>query len=374
MNRTVKIKKIFEENKEKGRYIAYLEDSPFYPDGKGGQLGDRGKIDEARILEVTKDSVVIDKYLEIGNYTYKINEERREDISKQHTAQHILSAAFEEVASIKTLSFRMDNEYSTIDLDREFIDVQIFKKAETLSNEIIARCIKVEEIITSIEDIKNYKLRKPLSQKISGDVRLIKIGDFDTSACGGFHVKNTGNINLIKILNSEKIKGNLTRVYFVAGTRALNDYSKKDRIFQKISQKLTSGIDELEKKIENIIEENKESRNKIRKISEYAAFYLANELKKDAILINNKKVIYCEKENEAADFLYKYVDLEEYILCIYDGESKTITIFSKVINCKDFIEKLKKQKSLQGGGSQIRGNIKGDLKKEELLKELELYN
>ena len=84
-NIKVNIKKISDKTYE-------ILNSPFYVDGKGGQLGDRGTIFDANIIEVRENLVILDKNLEDGEYTYFIDEKRREDIRQQHTAQHIFSA------------------------------------------------------------------------------------------------------------------------------------------------------------------------------------------------------------------------------------------------------------------------------------------
>jgi len=363
--------KIINVIKQGDNYFATIENNPFYPDGKGGQLGDRGKIDIAEVLSTTETGIVLNKHLNPGEYSYEIDEKRRLDIAQQHTAQHILSAAFERIGSLKTVSFKMGEEYSTIDLDEQDIGEEVLNKAQELSNDIISKCIEVEEIVTDKERAQKYNLRKPLSDKISGEVRLIKIDDFDISACGGFHVKNTGNINLLKIINTERVKGDLTRVYFLAGLRAIKDYSQKDLILKSISFILTSGLYDLENKVESLLNENKDYKSRIKKLAEKNAYYLAKDLIEKAVVVNKNKVVYHKKEDETADFLHKYVDLKNYTLIIEDEKNKTFSIFSKNINCKELIEKLKTNNNIKGGGSEVRGNISGDIKLEDILKILE---
>ena len=134
MSEKVKVIKVI---KEGDIYFATIENNPFYPDGKGGQLGDRGKIDTVDVLNTPETGVVLSKHLNPGEYFYEIDEKRRFDIAQQHTAQHILSAAFERIASLKTVSFKMGEEYSTIDLDEQNIGEEMLNKAEELSNDII---------------------------------------------------------------------------------------------------------------------------------------------------------------------------------------------------------------------------------------------
>ena len=102
-NTKVRIKKISNMTYE-------ILNSPFYVDGKGGQLGDRGRIFDANIIEVKENIVVLDKELEDGEYTYFIDEKRREDIRQQHTAQHIFSAEAYNNFGLNTVGFRMAEE------------------------------------------------------------------------------------------------------------------------------------------------------------------------------------------------------------------------------------------------------------------------
>ena len=79
-------------NKIKNGYEIELKENVFYPDGKGGQLGDRGYIGESKILEVKESKVIVDRELSLGEYEYSIDENRRRDIAQQHTAQHLFSS------------------------------------------------------------------------------------------------------------------------------------------------------------------------------------------------------------------------------------------------------------------------------------------
>ena len=113
-NKKINLKKISDMTYE-------VLNSPFYVDGKGGQLGDRGTIAEANIVEVKENIVILDKNLEDGEYTYSIDEKRQEDIRQQHTAQHIFSAEAYNNFGLNTVGFRMAEEYTTVDLDQKDI-------------------------------------------------------------------------------------------------------------------------------------------------------------------------------------------------------------------------------------------------------------
>jgi len=149
----------------------------------------------------------------------------------------------------------MGEEYSTIDLDIPYVEPEVIEETEDLTNRIVQSCTQVEEILTDVEGAKAFELRKPLSDKIKGEVRLIKIANLDISACGGFHVDNTGEIGVVKIIDLEKVKGNLTRVYFVAGERAIRYFRKYNNVLKSLSRQLTSSIDELNQRVEKILDD-----------------------------------------------------------------------------------------------------------------------
>ncbi|AMW33710.2 alanyl-tRNA editing protein [Fervidobacterium islandicum] len=336
---------IIKVEKKSGRYYAYAYLSPFYPDGKGGQLGDRGKIGGIDVLGVTeKDGYTVHELateIEPGTYDVEIDQIRRRDIAQQHTAQHILSAAFIEVAEVETVSFRMGEEYSTIDLDIPFIEPEVIEEAEDLSNRIIQFCVNVEEIITDVEGVKAFELRKPLSDKVKGEVRLIKIPNLDVSACGGFHVDNTGEIGVIKVIDMEKVKGNLTRMYFVSGQRALKYFKKYNNVLKNLSRQLTASVDELNLRVEKLLNELKEKSSLLSKISqEYA------EVLKKAV--ENKEFVYLEGYTEVGNFLSK--SIEDEFLVFYDG-SKYI-VASKKYDVREFVKKLIEKYGGKGGGKQ----------------------
>ena len=85
-------------------------------------------ISDANIIEVKENLVILDKDLEDGEYSYFINEKRREDIRQQHTAQHIFSAEAYNNFGLNTVGFRMAEEYTTVDLDQKDISKEDISK------------------------------------------------------------------------------------------------------------------------------------------------------------------------------------------------------------------------------------------------------
>lgn len=361
---------ITHSEEKNGLFLSYIENSPFYPDGKGGQLGDRGMIDNTSVLACYENYVQTERFVEPGEHKYSISSQRKEDIAQQHTAQHIISAAFENVHNIQTVGFRMDEKYSTIDLDVPVITQELTDEMEELSNKIVSDAVQVQEIITDIEGSKNFCLRKPLSEKIKGSVRLIRIGDFDICACAGYHVFDTSKIGLIKIIDKEKIKGNLTRIYYVAGKRAFRDYRDKNLILKSLSSILTTSHDTIEKRVSDMIKELKDEKTLVKRISEeYAALYAAA-LTEKPLKCGKYSVLLYSKNDVVSGFLGKYIDGGKYTLVI--GENEDYSISTSLFDCKEFFSALQKKYGLRGGGNSSKVNFKGTITVEDILKEISI--
>src|SRR5690348_15648269 len=140
---------------------------------------------------------------------------------QQHTGQHILSAAFDRRFGVRTTSFHLGADVSTIDLAREVTPVEI-AEAELEANQVVwdARLVNVRFV--SEAEAAALPLRKEPVK--SGTLRLVDVVDFDLSACGGTHVPQTGLIGAIVITGWERFKG-ATRLSFACGRRALKSHA-----------------------------------------------------------------------------------------------------------------------------------------------------
>lgn len=332
----------------KGKSVLVTGKCGLYPDGKGGQLGDRGLINGTPILRVFEDGeqtfVEVEGYVEPGIYRIELDLSRRMDIAQQHTGQHILSAAFVHVADIETVSFHMGEEYSTIDVAVPYIESSVLKEVEDLANRIVQQDLAVQEIVTTSEQAGNYNLRKPLSGKISGLVRLIKIEDFDISACGGFHTDTTGQVGVIKIIGTEKVKGELTRVYAVSGFRALRYFQKYTDVLKELSKQLTASVDEILIRVRKLQDQARERGLLLSRLSEEYAKILASNLTSSG----QEQLLYMEGYTEVGNFLAKYANLDGKVLVFYDGYKYTLA--SKTYDVRVFAEALKRSFGGKGGG------------------------
>ncbi len=218
---------------ESPRPAIILDRTAFYPTS-GGQIHDTGWIvsDEPgarfRVSEVAdaEDGQVI-HYLEApikdvqpGTSVHgEIDPARRRDHMQQHSAQHVLSAAFVRLFHMPTVSFHMADDYCSIDLDTPSLSKDQIESAERLANEIVLenRCVDMR-FVTRDEAAKLGLRKLPPAER--DQLRLIDIRDFDLTACGGTHVNRTGQIGGIFLRKAEKVRQGY-RVEFVAGLRAV---------------------------------------------------------------------------------------------------------------------------------------------------------
>jgi alanyl-tRNA synthetase len=221
---------------ENPRPALILDRTAFYPTS-GGQIHDTGWLASAdskfRVTEVadTEDGHVV-HYLEAPlkdvqpgtRIRGEIDSTRRRDHMQQHSAQHVLSAAFIRLFNMPTVSFHMADEYCSIDLQIGDLDAPSLSKeqiesAERTANEIVLENRSVDIQFVTPDEATKLGLRK-LPPAERDQLRLIDIRDWDLSACGGTHVNRTGQIGGVFLRKTEKVRQGY-RVEFVAGQRAV---------------------------------------------------------------------------------------------------------------------------------------------------------
>ena len=284
---------------EEGAFVV-LDGDPFYPDGKGGQLGDRGKVNDEEILSVKEKGTSVRVYLprlpQTDVVKCMLDVKRRHTISALHTAQHILSAILEDKFSVVTVSFHMSEENCTIDVKPASVSYETLERAENFANEVVFANLPVKKYFVTAEEAEKLPLRKKAD--IEGRIRIVEIPGVDTSMCGGTHVDYTGEIGLIKILKTEKIKKEFLRIYFAAERRALDAFREKSHTLNAVSKLLSSGEKEIPDKVEKMLTEIKKLKKENKKLK-------ITFLKNLVLSISESRGAFIEKEVdfEKGDFM-----------------------------------------------------------------------
>ena len=212
-------------DRQGGRALVRLDRTFFYPTS-GGQPFDTGALGGYRVVDVVEDAegdvvhVVGEApaLLQPGAHVHgAIDWQRRFDHMQQHTGQHVLSAAFDRLFQVRTVSFHLGVDSSTIDLAREMTSREL-TAAEDEANRVVWSNRPVSVRFVSAEEAASLPLRKEPVR--GGRLRLIDVEGFDLSACGGTHVARTGEIGVIAVASWERFKGG-QRLEFQCGRRAL---------------------------------------------------------------------------------------------------------------------------------------------------------
>lgn len=204
-----------------------LDRTAFYP-SSGGQPFDLGTIsgidvvdvidEEDRVVHVLGSPLALDG----GPVACRIDSARRLDHMRQHTGQHVLSAVLEEEFKTKTVSFHMSAAHSTIDVEPQSIGPATLLEVERRVNE---RLMENASVSISFEDAATVEgLRKAPDRE--GLLRVVTIAALDRSACGGTHVRNSGEVGMIVLGKTEKIRKAL-RIEFYCGDRVRQAFRRR---------------------------------------------------------------------------------------------------------------------------------------------------
>jgi alanyl-tRNA synthetase len=270
---------VIEQTIDDGVPRVILDETAFYPT-TGGQPHDTGTLGGVRVVDVVDADAgqvvhVLERPLEVGaRVEGVVDAPRRLDHMQQHSGQHVLSAAFVRRFHVRTLSFHLGSTVSTIDLEREVTAAEI-AAAEDAANAVVWEDRPVEIRFVNAEEASALPLRKEPVR--DGTLRLVDIGGFDLSACGGTHVARTGEIGLIAVRAWERFKGG-ARLEFVCGGRALASLREFRDAAQGASRQLSVLPGELAGAIERQQTESRDQRRQMRGLSEQLARYHAREL------------------------------------------------------------------------------------------------
>jgi alanyl-tRNA synthetase len=254
----------------------YLDRTAFYPTS-GGQPFDRGWMNDIPVLDVVDEGErivhLLGAPLGAGRITGRVEWNRRFDHMQQHTGQHLLSAVIAERFGFATVSVHFGEDSSTLDLETPSISPEQLLEAEQRANAVVTenRAVRV-----TFEDANNVAgLRKASERR--GTLRVVTIDDLDRSACGGTHVRATGEIGPILIGRAERVK-QLVRVEFVCGERAVARARQNYDLLAKLAGLLSAAPHELPALVEAQRAEIKRLSAERREQSEELARYRAAEL------------------------------------------------------------------------------------------------
>jgi Ser-tRNA(Ala) deacylase AlaX len=294
---------VLEVGELEGRPFAVLDDTILYPEG-GGQPSDRGRLGEVEVVEVEKADDQLRHYLAspvaTGPATLELDWERRYDHMQQHTAQHLLSSISLGRFGWNTRSFHIGPVHSDIELD---IDPPATHDLEALEEEVAGAVIAAHPItcrrVTREEYDKLDVRSRGLPAGHTGDIRLVEIEGVDLNTCGGTHLASTAEVEAVKILRAEPLRGGC-RLYWVAGQRVRARLGRHEARNAELRNLLDTGDDKLVSAAALKLEQLGLARKRMRELESELAQAVA-----DSLLARGEVVV--EAHFEAADggFLHR---------------------------------------------------------------------
>ena len=259
---------------EGDRPFVVLTDTILYPEG-GGQPADRGRIAGVPVEDVRSVEGLIRHYLggspPTGRVLVALDWVRRFDHMQQHTGQHLLTAVADQRFGWHTTAFHLGAQVSDIELNTARITSdQLVGLEEAIAAEIRAARPVTARRVTPEEYTRLPVRTRGLPEGHTGDIRLVEIAGIDLNTCGGTHVRSTAEIEALKLLGTEPMRGG-TRLFYVAGGRLRHLLAAHHERTARLRQVVGAADDELAIGIQARLDQLKEAQRAIRTLEEELA-------------------------------------------------------------------------------------------------------
>ena len=360
-------------DKKHTTYAVILDQTLFFPE-EGGQSPDKGTLNESNVLDVQIKNNIITHYLDapltVGDAVHGIiNWQHRFFNMQQHSGEHIFSGIVHERFGFDNVGFHLSDQIVTMDfngvLSPEDIDA-----VEWSVNEVISKNIEILISFPSKEELESMSYRSKI--EIEGQVRIITIPGYDVCACCAPHVKRTGEIGMLKVMNMQNYKGGV-RISILCGFRALAAFREKNHIVADLMGVLTTGQDKLVDTVSKMKTSNQDLNYQLGVTKQK----LLEQKLKD-IPDDQTNVLLFESDIDAPvmrNVINQLVETHSGICGVFSGneeEGYSFIIGSKEIDCRTIATTLREKLGARGGGSEqmIQGSIKA--KAEEISSALNL--
>ena len=245
-----------------------LDRTIFYPE-RGGQKADHGYINGVKVLDAQEyDRVIIhslEKKIDAKegeDVEMEVDTERREILRRHHTATHIINQSCRRVLGGFVYQNGTEKDVDKVHIDITYYDrlsEEQVDKIEDLANETVAKNMEIStEILSKTDAEKRYGMSIYQGGAIpSAKLRIVRIDDFDTQACGGLHCERTGDVGVIKIVKTERIQDGIVRIWFLAYKPAIAYIRKLKNTVDSLRTLWGVGEDEVYKTAERIFSDFK---------------------------------------------------------------------------------------------------------------------
>lgn len=239
-----------------GKFFIELDQTVIFPEG-GGQLSDRGKINDVNVLHASEKEGRLwhecDAPLEVGaEVEVTLDWAVRLDRMQQHCGEHILSFVCWKLFDSNNIGFHMNEDTVTVDLDKALSEEELLQ-VEQESNAIIWENRPITVLNLESEEAAKLPMRK-FNANLQGILRIVAVENADVCTCCGTHPPVTGMVGCLKIMRAERRKQG-QRLEILCGARAMAEYAKQNRILRDLATDLSAKVDEVPERYAKIKEE-----------------------------------------------------------------------------------------------------------------------
>ena len=348
------------EKKEKKVYQVWLDQTLFFPE-EGGQSPDMGTIDGIKVLDVQiKDEVITHTLaapLAVGT-TVKgvVDWKHRFYNMQQHSGEHIFSGIVHNRFGYDNVGFHLSDSIVTMDFNG-VITAEDIEEIETEVNQAIIENIPVEVSYPTKEELKVLEYRSKI--EIEGQVRIVTIPGYDVCACCAPHVRRTGEIGMLKVMNVQSYKGGV-RISILCGFRALEAFRQKADIITELMAQFSTNQEALVENVTKLKNTNQTMKNQLASAKQELMEY-----KVAAIPEDSENAILFESDLDTPvvrNVVNGLVEQFTGICAVFVGNDESgyqFIIGSKNKDCRQSAAALREKLSARGGGSDkmIQGSI-----------------
>lgn len=340
------------EEHGKPLYDIILDQTLFFPE-EGGQNADTGTLHSHPVLDVQiKDGIIrhtMDIPLSPGSQVEgQIDWQPRYSNMQQHSGEHIISGLVHARFGYDNVGFHLGIKNVTLDFNGLLTPEQL-GQIESLANEAIWENIEIGASYLPKDQLDALAYRSKI--ELAGPVRIVTIPGYDVCACCAPHVRRTGEIGIIKIIDAIKYKGGM-RISIQCGDRALEDYRMKQQQLSAVSVLLSAKLEATADAVGRLKEENFALKGQI-----MALQTTLMEQKASAVPADAENLLLFEPRLESGVHK-KYVNLLTAkclgICAVFAGndeEGYRYMIASASQDVRPLNDRLKKELLAKGGGS-----------------------
>ena len=374
---------IVDEAHEGDNVVIITDKTPMYAE-MGGQCGDSGVITTEGGLEIDIEDCTKfggNKFLHTGvvesgtvktgdTVNLAIDTRKRLAIARNHTATHLLQAVLRQVlgAHIEQAGSLVDRNHLRFDFTHfEAISSEDLAKIERMVNDHILAAHPVTVKVMTLEEAKKTGATALFGEKYGETVRVVDIDGYSKEFCGGTHLKNTAQAGSFKIISESGVSAGVRRIEALTGYGVLNYYEEKEFMFKDMMNMLKTSPNNLKKRLETLLDENKAMAKEIEALKSKLSGGLVDEIISSAKDIDGIKLAYANVKGLDMNSLRNMGDklkdkMPGSIIILGSGEGDKVSL---VVMCTDDAVKkgakagdiVRKAATICGGGGGGRPNM-----------------